>query len=180
MARKLELSPNDARAILEYDRWTFDRFARRIRRLPWKEVTRHRGIGHESLFRTLVHVLNVHEVWFLHIVRGRGTEKLLGPLFKDETRHPNDWKGFDAYSERVWAGIEETLRGWTPRSMGRKVHVFWMPGTYTVRDAVFQTTFEQAHHFGEIIGALWQDDVGPLDMMWIPVRRGGPVPRRRR
>jgi hypothetical protein len=56
------------------------------------------------------------------------------------------------------------------------VKAFWMPGDYTVRDAILQSTFEQAHHLGEIIGALWQDDRKPPDMTWIDVRRS---PRKR-
>ena len=178
MARPVALSPNDVRAIVDYNRAVFDRFVRRVRRLPAKAAFRPRGIGHESLFDTLVHVLNVQEVWFVYIVRGRTSDRELGALFDDRTRHPTDWKGFDGYARRVWAGVDETVGGLTARSLGRRVHVFWMPGRYTVRDAVFQTAFEEAHHLGEVIGALWQDDRKPPDMTWIDVRRGQ-RPRRR-
>ena len=172
MARSLSLTPNDARAIVEYNHAVFDRFVRRVRNLPGTEATRPRGIGHESLFDTLVHILNVQEVWFVYIVRGRTSDRELGALFDDARRHPSTWKGFDAYAKRVWSGVDETVRGLTPRSLARTVKVFWMPGRYTVRDAVFQTSFEEAHHLGEVIGALWQDDRKSPDMTWIDVRRG--------
>jgi uncharacterized damage-inducible protein DinB len=171
MPERLTFSRRDARAIFEYDRAVFERFVRRVRRLPGKEATRRRGIGHESLFETLVHILHVHEVWHVYIVRGRSSDRELGALFEDPRRQPKTWKEFDAYAERVWAGIDETLRELTPRALGRTLKAFWMPGKYTVRDAILQTTLEEAHHLGEIIGALWQDDRKPPDMTWIDVRR---------
>jgi uncharacterized damage-inducible protein DinB len=172
MARSLTLSPNDARALVEYNHAVFDRFVRRVRNLPKKEAMRKRGIGHESLFDTLVHILNVQEVWLVYIVHGRTSDRELGALFDDARRHPKDWKGFHEYAARVWTGVEATVRGLTPRVLARPVKVFWMPGRYTVRDALFQTSFEEAHHLGEIIGALWQDDRKPPDMTWLDVRRG--------
>lgn len=178
MARSLAFPPDDARAILEYDRAVFDRFVRRVRRLPRTAATRRRGIGHESFFDTLVHILNVQEVWLVYIVRGRSSDRDLSQLFDDPSRHPRSWKAFDAYAARVWSEIEKTARTFTPRSLGRPVHVFWMKGRYTVRDGILQSTIEQAHHLGEIIGALWQDNAKPPDMTWIDVRRA-PGARRR-
>jgi len=178
MAGRLDLSVTDVRTIFEYDRAVFDRFVRRVRALPRRAATRKRGIGHESLFATLVHILNVHEVWHVYIVWGRNSDAELEALFADRTRKPRNWKEFDAYAQRVWAGVDRTARRLTPRDLRRKVKVFWMPGEYTVRDAVLQSTIEQAHHLGEVIGALWQDDREPPEMTWIGVRRG--LARRKR
>jgi len=178
MARRLQLTAADARTIFEYNRAVFDRFARRIRVLPGREATRPRGTGHESLFATLVHILNVHEVWHVYIVHGRTSDPELEALFADAARKPRNWKEFDGYAKRVWAGVDRTMRTLTERDLARKVRVFWMPGDYTVRDAVYQTTFEQAHHLGEVIGALWQDDREPPEMTWIGVRRA--LARRRK
>ncbi len=178
MARPIERSLDDLRSLVAYDRAVFDRFVRRVRRLPWAAASRKRGIGHESLFDTLVHVLNVREVWFAYILRGRNSDDDLEPLFQDARRHPHDWKGFDAYARRVWAEVDATVEGLTPARAARRVSAFWMAGRYTVRDGFLQASFEQAHHLGEIIGALWQDDVKPPEMTWIDVRRGL-RPRRR-
>jgi uncharacterized damage-inducible protein DinB len=179
MATPIELSPRDARAIYAYNRAVFERFVRKVRRLPRGRATRKRGIGHESLFRTLVHILNVHEVWLVYILQGRTSDGELEPLFADPSRKPTDWKGFDVYSKKVWAGVENALRRETSKSLGRLVKVFWMPGTYSARDGILQATFEQAHHLGEIIGALWQDDTAPPEMTWIDTRReAGRRPRR--
>jgi len=178
MAAPLALSVSDVRTILAYDRAVFDRYVRRVRRLSGAAARRKRGIGHESLFATLVHILNVREVWLVYIVRGRTSDAELEKLFHDPARRPKDWRGFDAYRRRVERAIEATVRGWTPRDLGRRVSVFWMPGQYTVRDAVLQVTFEEAHHLGEIIGALWQDDVEPPAMTWLDLARA--AARRRR
>lgn len=168
--------------MVAYDRAVFDRFVRRLSRLPWKEVSRNRGIGHESLFRTLAHILNVQEAWLVYAVPGRNAE--MKALFDREDRHPKSWREFRAYSERVWEGIDQVVGALTERDLSRRVKVPWMPGRYTVRDAVFQATIEQAHHLGEVIGGLWQDDVSPPEMTWIMVRSSPPPasrrPRRRR
>ena len=178
MSERLTFSPADARALVDYNRSVFERYARRVRRLPGREAFRRRGIGHETLFDTLVHVLNVTEVWLVYIVRGRNSDAELEALFGNPERHPKDWKGFDAYSARVWDEVGRTVRGLSDRALGQRVSAFWMPGRYTVRDALFQTTMEEAHHLGEVIGALWQDDRRPPEMTWIDVRR--PPARRAR
>jgi len=173
------LSPQGVKALVDYDRAVFERFVRRVRRLPWKVASRPRGIGHESLFDTLVHVLNVAEVWLVYVARGRNSDRELTRLFHDARRHPRNWNGFDAYAERVWEGVDSTLARVAPSDLDRRVKAFWMPGRYTLRDAVFQVTFEEAHHLGEIIGALWQDDLKPPEMTWLDVGRARAGRRRR-
>jgi len=180
MVESLTFSPEDARAIYDYNRAVFERFVRRVRRLPGRRATRKRGIGHESLFDTLVHILNVHEVWLEYIVRGRTSDQELGALFEDARRKPKTWKEFDAYARRVWAAVDDTLGAETAISLGRRVKVFWMPGDYTARDAVLQATVEQAHHLGEVIGALWQENTPPPDMTWLDLHRAAQRTARRR
>lgn len=168
------LSVGAARALFLYNRSVFDRFAARVERLPTPASHRSRGIGHFSLFDTLVHILNVHEAWIVYILSGRGRE--LSARFRESDRHPKGWTGFHIYGARVWTGVDRYIAGLTERELGRLVRAPWMPGRYTVSDALFQTSFEEAHHLGEIIGALWQEDRAPPDMTWIDVRRR---PRRR-
>lgn len=170
-SRRFLLTPDQARAIYRYNSRVFDRFVRRVRRLPGRAAWKNREIGHRSLFDTLVHVLNVQEVWVGYILQHRDADADLEPLFRDATRHPKDWKGFASYQRRVRGMLEGYLTGLTPREMTRPVHAFWMPGDYTVSDAIVQTTFEEAHHLGEIIGALWQDDIASPEMTWLGVGR---------
>ncbi|MGD0250723.1 MAG: DinB family protein, partial [Thermoplasmata archaeon] len=101
----------------------------------------------------------------------------ISALFEESARHPTNWKEFRRYSDRVWAGVEATLSKLTTRDLGRRVRAPWFPrGRYTVGDAFLQTTLEEAHHLGEIIGALWQDDRASPPMTWLEVSR---MPRRR-
>jgi uncharacterized damage-inducible protein DinB len=167
-----------ARDLVEYNRAVFDRFVRRLSRLPWKEVSRNREIGHLSLFKTLVHILNVQEVWLQYAVPGRLAE--MEALFDREDRHPTSWKEFREYSDRVWTGAETVVGQLSERDLARRVKVPWFSGRYTVYDALFQTTIEQAHHLGEIIGALWQDDLASPDMTWLDLRLAPGKRRRRR
>ena len=172
------LTPPQARRLFAYNREVFDRFVRRVRALSWREARRRREIGHQSLFDTLVHILNVQEVWVGYILQGRDSDADLEKLFDDPTRHPKDWTGFRLYSNRVRGTIDAYLARLTSRELRRPVHAFWMPGRYVASDGLWQATFEQAHHLGEIIGALWQDDLPSPEMTWIGVGRSL-RPRRR-
>jgi uncharacterized damage-inducible protein DinB len=168
------LSPAQARRLIAYNHRVFDRYVRRVRALSWREATRKRGIGHESYFATLVHILNVQEVWIGYILRGRDQDADLEPLFADRSRHPTDWAGFQRYRRHVRAMIDDYLAHATARDLARPVKAFWMPGTYVASDGLFQATFEEAHHLGEIIGAFWAQDREPPEMTWIRV---GSAPR---
>ncbi len=167
---RLSLGPGDVRALAGYNRAVFERYLRRVARLPGRAATRRREIGHQSLFDTLVHILNVHEVWLVYLVPGRGGE--LEALFRTASRRPATFEGLRSYARHVFDEIDRTVASLDGRSLGRRVKAPWMPGTYTVRDAFLQTTLEQAHHLGEIIGALWQDDLEPPSMTWIDTQRG--------
>jgi uncharacterized damage-inducible protein DinB len=169
--KRFLLTPDQARAVFAYNFRVFDRFVGRVRRLPGRAAWKKREIGHQSLFDTLVHVLNVQEVWLAYIVQGRDSDEDLEPLFGDTTRHPRDWRGFSAYQRRVREAVDAYLARLTPGEMRRTVHAFWMPGDYTVSDAILQVTFEEAHHLGEVIGALWQDDIPSPEMTWLGVGR---------
>ncbi|MBX8634844.1 MAG: DinB family protein [Thermoplasmata archaeon] len=163
----VHLTPLQARSLFAYNRRLFERYTRRIRRLPWNDVSRHRGTGHQSLFATLVHILNAHEVWIGYILQGRNSDQELEQLFRDTVRKPVDWRGFNTYNSRVWTIVDAYIGGLKPHDMARPVHAFWMAGKYTVSDGLMQTTFEEAHHIGEIIGVLWQQDIEPPHMTWI-------------
>jgi uncharacterized damage-inducible protein DinB len=166
-----------ARALYRYNANVFQRFVRKVQKLPRAAAHRKRGIGHESLFDTLVHILNVHEVWIGYILQGRSSDRELEALFADPTRKPKDWTGFAVYERRVRGVVDAYLSSVRPQQLRRTVHVFWMPGTYSASDGLWQATFEQAHHLGEIIGALWQGDEAPPEMTWIRVNRSArPAP----
>ena len=169
-ALKSPITVETARRLTAYSSKVFVRYVRDARKLPQRVAMADKGTGHLSIFRTLVHILNVHEVWMVYIVQGRGGE--LRELFLQTARKPTSWEGFDTYAAKVWTDVEHYVGTLTPSKLARRVKAPWMPGQYTVGDAVLQSTFEQAHHLGEIIGVYWQRDQAPPEMTWIDVNRG--------
>jgi hypothetical protein len=88
-----------------------------------------------------------------------------------------------AYRDRVWTGVDALMATLTEARLGRRVKAPWMPGTYTLEDAFFQSSIEQAHHIGEMIAVFWQADRRPPKMTWIenmPTARRRAPPRRGR
>lgn len=170
MASKVEA----VRRLVRYDRRAFASFERSARRLGWKRATANREIGHRTIKDTLVHILNVHEVWLVAAAQDRWDE-----VFQNPRRRPKEVRSFAdlaAYRRSVEKAIDPLLARLTDRGLSRRVRVPWMSGRYTLEDAFYQTSFEQAHHLGEIIAAYWQEDRTPPQMMWIPLQTGLRVP----
>jgi len=151
--------------LVTYDRRVFEAYERGIKRRGWAEATKDRGTGHYSFKDTLVHILNVHEAWLIGAATGNWD------FAKDPSRrraNVRSWSDLRRYRKRVWDGIDDLMAGLTDKQLRRRVKVPWFTGRYTLEDAFFQTSFEQAHHLGEIIAAYWQMDKAPPQMMWIP------------
>lgn len=172
MAARSPLSAEAARRLLAYDRNVFDRFETRIRRLPKAAAFRNLEIGHGSYFGTLVHVLNVADAWVNYIVPRRLPALRRIERETPTARHPTDWRGYGAYAPGVWEGVDAFAASVTPKRLEARVKAPWMPAACTAGDAVLQVSFEEAHHLGEIVGALWQNDRRPPDMTWLDVTRG--------
>jgi uncharacterized damage-inducible protein DinB len=156
------------RRMVAYNADVFRAFENSVRRRGWAGATKDLGLGHGSLKNTLVHILNVREVWLFAI-----PQKHWG-VFEEAGRQPDQvgsWAELRAYRERVDARVDAWVGGLSERDLTRRVRAPWMPGRYTAEDGVFQATIEQAHHLGEIIGAYWQDDRAPPPMTWIDVHR---------
>jgi uncharacterized damage-inducible protein DinB len=166
------LTPAQARDLFGYNARVFDRYVRRLRQMGLRAGRKQRGIGHGSWLGTLVHILNVQEVWIGYILQGKNGEPELEKLFRDTSRHPRDWASFAQYERRVRTQIDDYLRSLQPADLARPVRAPWMPGRYVASDALWQVSFEQAHHLGEIIGSFWEADIEPPEMTWIRVARG--------
>jgi uncharacterized damage-inducible protein DinB len=150
--------------LLAYDRKVFERFERSIARRGWAAAVENREIAHRSIKDTLVHILNVHEAWLVAVAQNRWE------IFDRRDRRPQDITSFSdlrRYRQQVWVEIDLLMGGLTTARLRRRVTAPWMPGRYALEDAFFQSSFEQAHHLGEIIGAYWQKDWPPPVMTWI-------------
>ncbi|MDE1822186.1 MAG: DinB family protein [Euryarchaeota archaeon] len=157
------------RDLFRYNHQVIENFLRKLEHLPKKAAERDRGIGHLSLARTLLHVVRVHDAWLNYIVRGN-----FAGLHESHERFARlrTVKDARAYFGQSWKGIDRFLGELTPSELRRSARAPWMPGRYTVEDVLVQCTLEQAHHVGEMIGAFWQQDIVPPQMMFIPLRTG--------
>ena len=158
------------RRLVEYDRSAFASFERSVRRLGWARACRDRGIGHGSIKNTLVHILNVHEIWLVAAAQQRWDE-VVGYAGR-RTEAVRSFQDLARYRQRVWKAIDPLVDSLTDRRLRGRVQVPWMRARYTLEDGFQQASFEQAHHLGEIIGAYWQMDRTPPQMMWIPLTTG--------
>lgn len=161
------VGPNDFREIVRYNRYVLERYERALRALGWRTITRNRGTGHLSLKDTYVHIVQVADGWLNYVVPGRLDELSDRP----DPYGLRDWRAIRRWTNSVWDGIERSLEQLTQHELRRRVRAPWMAGEYTVSDAYFQVTLEQAHHLGEMIAMFWQMDRSPPAMTWIDVRR---------
>ena len=153
------------RRLYEYNYEVLNAYIRRMGRMPWPEVSRDRGIGHVSMRDTIIHVIRVHDAWINYVVKGKLKE------WSKVRRVPRKFscaKDINVYFAETWDGINDFLAELTQKDLKKTVKAPWMPGNYTLADVLMQTTLEQAHHIGELIGAFWQMDSAPPQMMWIP------------
>jgi uncharacterized damage-inducible protein DinB len=151
--------------LIDYDRRAFETYERGIQRLGWKEAVKNRETGFLSFKDTLVHVLNVHDSLLIAVAQKRPE------IWKDPARKRENirsWEDLRNYRNRVWKGIDELIPKISEKSLRRVAKVPWFRGRYTLEDVIIQASFEQAHHLGEIIGAYWQMDKAPPQMMFIP------------
>ena len=158
----------DVRRIWAYNRTVLERFLKAAERSPTRAATADRGIGHLSIKNTLAHILRVHEAWLVFIAQGRLRE-LKATRFRYEL-YPKVRDVRD-YFDRVTIEIDRFIRQLRDSDLKHHVKAPWMPGAYNLQDAFLQTTIEQAHHLGEIIGAFWTMEREPPEMTWIDVDR---------
>jgi uncharacterized damage-inducible protein DinB len=155
------------RRLVRYDRLAFESFERSVRRLGWRKAVANHEIAHRSLKDTLVHILNVHEAWLVAAAQDRWEE-----VFAKTNRRAEAVRSFSdlrRYRIETWQAIDGLMDGITEAALKRWIKVPWIPGRYTLEDAFYQTSFEQAHHLGEVIAVYWQMDKVPPQMMWIPL-----------
>jgi uncharacterized damage-inducible protein DinB len=155
--------------LINYDRRAFESYERGVRRLGWAEAVKNREIGHLSLKDTLVHILNVHESLLIAVAQGKRE------VWKELSRKPENirsWSDLTNYRKRVWKGIDALIASLSDKKLDSIVKVPWFRARYTLEDVIFQASFEQAHHLGEIIGAYWQMGRTPPQMMFIPLMIG--------
>lgn len=162
------------RRLLRYDRLAFDSFLQSVQRRGWRTASKNRELGHGSMKNTLVHVLNVHEWLLVGVCQGRNE-------VWDPPGHPPEslrsWADLRQYRDLVWKEVEPLYANLTSARLNVRLKLplwtgTWLPGKHRLEDVVFQSSFEQAHHLGEILAVFRQMDWPPPQMMWLPTLVG--------
>ncbi len=177
---------DDARRMFAYNREVLEQFCRRLERLPRRVVSKDRGATWHSMAGVFHHVLRVYNGWLNVTVQGRSADPALVQRNWDSL---GSMKEIRACMEDVWVGADRLLAGLTDADLRRSVKAAWQPKACTLSDALVQVTLEQAHHLGEIIAMLWQEDIRPPEMTWLATnwaldarrgrKRAGAKPRKR-
>lgn len=158
------ISADDYRRIFAYNRQVLETYCRRLERLPWAIDSKDREVTWHSMAGVFDHVVGVYDGWMNYVVQGKRA---------DESAPDRSWnsltsmKEVRAYLEATWAGVDRLLSGLADASLRRKVKAPWQPKACPLGDALIQVTLEQAHHLGEIIAMLWQEDIEPPGMTWL-------------
>ncbi len=154
------------RRVYRYNRAVMDAFARKLDRLPWAVVSKDRGATWHSMAGVFHHIVGVHDGWLNYVVQGADV---------DEATARRRWDSFTSmkeilrFHEAVGAGVDRLLESLTDDALHRKVRAPWQPKACSLEDALLQVTLETAHHLGEIIAMLWQEDIRPPAMTWLDV-----------
>jgi len=96
-------------------------------------------------------------------------------IWEDPSRRRENiksWEDLRRYRQRVWKGVDDLIATLSDKKLQSIVRIPWFRSRYTLEDVIFQVSFEKAHHLGEIIGAYWQMDKAPPQMMFIPLMTG--------
>ncbi len=156
------------RRIYAYNFAVLDAFCRKLARLPWSVVSKDRGTTYHSMAGVFHHITRVYDAWLNYTVQGEMADWKMSRRRWDSFTSTEELR---ASLEKIMFRIDPFLEGLTDVELRRKVKAEWQPKACTVADALMQVTLEQAHHLGEIIAMLWQEDIRPPEMTWLATNR---------
>lgn len=150
--------------MYRYNRAILDAYGRKLERLPWATVAKDRGATWHSMAGVYHHVVGVIDGWLNDVAQGHRAGGAMASRRWDTLASMREIR---TYLEDTWNGVDEMLRGLTDAGLRRKVRAPWQPKACPLEDAFHQVTFEIAHHLGEIIAMMWQEDIRPPEMTWL-------------
>jgi uncharacterized damage-inducible protein DinB len=163
----------NGRSLCEYNLFIRPAYIDAVLSLPWDEAAKDRGASWGSLKNILLHILEVEDYWFHHVIPGR-------------TREWVDWEFEDVDSAEAVRSTIETIERKTRRFLdevettGRErlvhvVHPDRPPMDFSLNDILTHVATEEIHHRGELIALFWQMDREPPAMTylsWVRQRAG--------
>jgi uncharacterized damage-inducible protein DinB len=170
------VSVTDFRSIYGYNWQVLRDYCDGLSKLPASDLVKDREATHHSLKNIFHHILSVHDGWLNVTAQGASADPAVREKDFDEVPSMDELRD---YMEKIIKKEGAWLAKLTEADLERLIRPEWKERPHPIRDALFQVTFEQAHHVGELIALFWQMDVEPPEMTWIDVRlamRGIPGP----
>jgi uncharacterized damage-inducible protein DinB len=157
------MNADDFRKIFRYNWAVLHAFLNTLDRLPEQLVSSNLEASHNSMRNIFTHILTVYDGLLNHARAGESSgvpESELNECYES-------MENMKKYMEHVEAAVNNLLTDLTDSMLTQQIKVEWRERQNSLEDTLMQTTFEQAHHLGEIIALLWQHDIEPPEMTWI-------------
>ena len=159
---------DDLREMYRYNWRVLRDYCDALSKLPPAALLKNREATYHSMKNIFFHVVGVHDGWLNVSAQGESADPRVYDL--DDFDEIKTMPELRDYMEKVIAKEERFLGSLTDEDLDRPVQPSWKKRPHPLRDALLQVTFEQAHHFGELIALFWQQDIEPPEMTWIDVR----------
>jgi uncharacterized damage-inducible protein DinB len=169
-------SASEFRSIYEYNWRVLRDCCAALSQLPDEAVRKNREATHQSMKNVFFHVVKVHDGWLNVSAQDDSPDP---KVYDGNLDVLSTMEGVREYMEKVIAKEQAFLSKLKDEDLDRPVQAWWKERPHALRDALWQVTFEQAHHIGELIALFWQQDVEPPEMTWIDVGlaiKGDPGP----
>lgn len=160
------ISVADFRSIYEYNWRILRDYGEALAKLPKEELRKNREATYGSMKNIFHHILSVHDGWLNVTAQGASADPAMREKDFDEV---SSMEALRDYAEKIVAKEERFLAKLTDKDLDRGIQPEWKERPHSLRNALLQVTFEQAHHLGELIALFWQQDVEPPEMTWIDV-----------
>jgi uncharacterized damage-inducible protein DinB len=160
------MNAEDFRRIFKYNRWVLHSFLETLDKLPSETVSKNLGASHNSMKDIFTHILTVYDGWLNHARKG----KTSGVPKSESDEAFQSMDTMKRYMEHVETGVDALLRDLSDSMLVLAIKVDWFEKEQCLADVLMQITIEQAHHLGEIISLLWQQNIEPPEMTWIGVQ----------
>lgn len=151
--------------LLDYSRFLRRRYFEALSKLPWEDIVKDRGASFPSLKDIFVHMVFVLDAYINYILQGNPNYPHI---------NYSDYDSMDKikqYMEQVESTAETNLNKLTPASLSGHIDRKQKDGStiqVPVEDLLLDFFQEETHHRGELLALLWQMDVTPPHMGFIP------------
>jgi uncharacterized damage-inducible protein DinB len=125
-----------------------------LKKLPWAEVTKGRGLSFDCIRNVFLHLTMVEDRWISYIIPGKYSSWQT-PNFDAYA----DVASLERYTNQVKTNTETYLANLTVEELARQITLPWsdQPNMQvTIEKCLAHMVLEDMIHYGELSAALWQ------------------------